>query len=267
MQAGITAGKAAANAAAAAEENADSKTNVAAATGAMSTAAGSGSGSAATASGGPGANNALAEGNVDLGIDSVFCGHWNGLINMSKLFLDRAVALRKAKEAADALSQSLGGDGRQRALEVINNLNKSRPGAPGAGGAGDAAGSMAGSGGPGGPGGPGGHRDNGFAIEIEINDYPPKARLMVIQKMMIDQISDHSGAAITTRGVFVEQGKQPPPGERKLYLFIEGDSQLVIDKAKNEITRILREEANKAADATNRGGGPGRGGGGRFQIV
>ncbi|KAK3821949.1 MAG: P-loop containing nucleoside triphosphate hydrolase protein [Linnemannia gamsii] len=117
-----------------------------------------------------------------------------------------------------------------------------------------------------GPGGPGGHRDNGFAIEIEINDYPLKARLMVMQKMMIDQISDHSGAAITTRGVFVEPGKQPPPGERKLYLFIEGDSQLVLDKAKNEITRILREEANKAADATNRGGGPGRGGG-RFQIV
>lgn len=186
---------------------------------------------------------------------------------MSKLSFAIVIALRKAKEAADALSQSLGGDGRQRALEVINNLNKSRPGsAGGAGGAADAAGSSASSG-PGGPGGPGGHRDNGFAIEIEINDYPPKARLMVIQKMMIDQISDHSGAAITTRGVFVEQGKQPPPGERKLYLFIEGDSQLVIDKAKNEITRILREEANKAVDATNRGGGPGRGGGGRFQIV
>ncbi|KAF9122062.1 pre-mRNA processing RNA-helicase [Mortierella sp. 14UC] len=233
VQAGITAGKAAAaaNAAAAAEENSDGKTNTAA-TNASATAA-------ATVT--PGGNNALAE------------------------------ALRKAKEAADALSQSLGGDGRQRALEVINNLNKSRPGAAGAGGAADAAGSSTtggGTGGASGPGGLGGHRDNGFAIEIEINDYPLKARLMVMQKMMIDQISDHSGAAITTRGVFVEQGKQPPPGERKLYLFIEGDSQLVLDKAKNEITRILREEANKAADATNRGGGPGRGGGGgRFQIV
>ncbi|KAG0279345.1 pre-mRNA processing RNA-helicase [Linnemannia exigua] len=228
VQAGITAGKAAANAAA--EENADNKTNSAATT--TST-------SAAAATAAPGGNNALAE------------------------------ALRKAKEAADALSQSLGGDGRQRAMEVINNLNKSRPGAAGAGGAADAAGSSAtggGAGGTSGPGGPGSHRDNGFAIEIEINDYPLKARLMVMQKMMIDQISDHSGAAITTRGVFVEQGKQPPPGERKLYLFIEGDSQLVLDKAKNEITRILREEANKAADATNRGGGPGRGGG-RFQIV
>ncbi|KAI7816805.1 P-loop containing nucleoside triphosphate hydrolase protein [Gamsiella multidivaricata] len=118
-------------------------------------------------------------------------------------------------------------------------------------------------------GGPGGHRDSGFALEIEINDYPPKARLMVTQKMMINQISDHSGAAITTRGVFVEEGKQPPPGERKLYLFVEGDSQLVIDKAKNEIKRILQEETMRAVEATNRGGGGGmgRGGGGRFQIV
>ncbi|KAG0207678.1 pre-mRNA processing RNA-helicase [Mortierella sp. NVP41] len=234
VQAGITAGKAAAaanasaNANSGADESADAKTSSAAT--ASSAAAGSGAAAA------PAGNNALAE------------------------------ALRRAKEKADALSQSLGGDGRQRALEVINNLNKSRPEAAG-GSTTENAGSSAtgGSGGGGAAGGGGGHRDNGFAIEIEINDYPQKARLMVTQKMMINQISDHSGAAITTRGVFVEQGKQPPVGERKLYLFIEGDSQLVIDKAKNEITRILKEEANKAADAVNRGGGPGRGG--RFQIV
>ncbi|KAF8937014.1 pre-mRNA processing RNA-helicase [Dissophora ornata] len=172
-------------------------------------------------------------------------------------------SLRKAKEVADALSLQLGGDAKQRAMEVINNLNRSRPGASGssADGAGGAAG-----GAPGGSGG-GSHRDSGFALEIEINDYPPKARLMVTQKMMINQISDHSGAAITTRGVFVEEGKQPPAGERKLYLFVEGDSQLVIDKAKNEIKRILQEQTMRAVEATNRGGGMGRGGGGRFQIV
>ncbi|KAG0209999.1 pre-mRNA processing RNA-helicase [Mortierella sp. GBA30] len=172
-----------------------------------------------------------------------------------------AEALRKATEAANALSQSLGGDGKQRAMEVINNINKSRPGA--AGGAGDGTGSSA----AGGAAGSGSHHDSGFALEIEINDYPPKARLMVTQKMMINQISEHSGAAITTRGVFVEEGKQPPPGERKLYLFVEGDSQYVVDRAFNEIKRILQEETMRAVDAANRGGGPGRGGGGRFQIL
>lgn len=155
------------------------------------------------------------------------------------------IALRLAREAAERISRSLGGDGKQRALEVIQNLNKARP---------SAAGSEAGTG----AGAAGNSRDSGLALEIEINDYPVKARLMVTQKMMINQISDHSGAAITTRGVFVEEGKQPPPGERKLYLFVEGDSQMVIDKAKNEIRRILQEETMNAMDAQVRGGGGGR---------
>ncbi|KAF9304409.1 pre-mRNA processing RNA-helicase [Mortierella antarctica] len=158
---------------------------------------------------------------------------------------DQSEALRLAREAAERISRSLGGDGKQRAMEVIQNLNKARPsaGGDGAGAAGAGAGNS---------------RDNGLALEIEINDYPVKARLMVTQKMMINQISDHSGAAITTRGVFVEEGKQPPPGERKLYLFVEGDSQMVIDKAKNEIRRILQEETMNAMDAQARGGGGGR---------
>jgi ATP-dependent RNA helicase DDX46/PRP5 len=56
--------------------------------------------------------------------------------------------------------------------------------------------------------------------EIEINDYPYKARMKVGSKEQIDRISAISGAAITTRGVYVLPGKQPPPGERKLYLVI-----------------------------------------------
>ncbi|KAF9417356.1 hypothetical protein BGZ94_010007, partial [Podila epigama] len=153
---------------------------------------------------------------------------------------DLSEALRMAKEAAEQINRNLGGDAKQRALEVIQNLNKSRP--PGASGDGR-------------PTPASNSRDNGLALEIEINDYPVKARLKVTQKMMINQISEHSGAAITTRGVFVEEGKQPPPGERKLYLFVEGDSHLVIDKAKNEIRRILQEETMHAMDAAARGGG------------
>ncbi|KAF9979975.1 pre-mRNA processing RNA-helicase [Mortierella antarctica] len=208
-------------------------------------------GKAAAAAAGEESTDSKAEGSASTSGSSAGTGAPNAL----------AEALRKAKEAANALSQSLGGDGKQRAMEVINNINKSRPGAAGA--AGEGAGSSA----SGGAAGSGSHHDSGFALEIEINDYPPKARLMVTQKMMINQISDHSGAAITTRGVFVEEGKQPPPGERKLYLFVEGDSQYVVDRAFNEIKRILQEETLRAVDAANRGGGPGRGGAGRFQIL
>ncbi|KAG0053190.1 pre-mRNA processing RNA-helicase [Gryganskiella cystojenkinii] len=171
---------------------------------------------------------------------------------------DLAESLRLAMEAANRLNQTLGGGaGKQRALEVINNLNKSR-----LGGTDGAAASNAG--GSGGGQGSGHGRDSGFALEIEVNDFPQRARLMVTQKMMINQISEHSGAAITTRGIFVEEGKQPPPGERKLYLFVEGDSQYVVDKANAEIRRILEEETNNAIarGITGRGGGGGGGGGG-----
>lgn len=39
---------------------------------------------------------------------------------------------------------------------------------------------------------------------------------------MIAHIAELTGAALITRGVYVEPRKQPPPGERKLYLLIEG---------------------------------------------
>ncbi|KAF9164284.1 pre-mRNA processing RNA-helicase [Actinomortierella ambigua] len=188
-------------------------------------------------------------------------------------------ALRQAREKAEMLSKSLGGAGKQKALEVIQNLNKARAGAAGggpggaasagsgaagggSGGAGGSGSGAAGGGGPGsgsgGPGGSGGSerppRDMGLALEIEINDYPPKARLRVTQKAMINLIQEHSGAAITTRGVFVEEGKQPPAGERKLYLYIEGENQYILDRAKTEITNILKEETMRHVDHMQRGG-------------
>ncbi|KAG0223235.1 pre-mRNA processing RNA-helicase [Actinomortierella wolfii] len=166
-------------------------------------------------------------------------------------------ALRQAREKAELLSKTLGGAGKQKALEVIQNLNKARPGAAGSGGAAGAGAGGASGGANAGSGGAGSERpprDTGLALEIEINDYPPKARLRVTQKAMINLIQEHSGAAITTRGVFVEEGKQPPPGERKLYLYIEGENQYILDKAKTEITNILKEETMRHVDHMQRGG-------------
>ncbi|KAH6561789.1 hypothetical protein BASA62_009574 [Batrachochytrium salamandrivorans] len=83
--------------------------------------------------------------------------------------------------------------------------------------------------------------DAPFFCEVEINDYVQKARWRVTNKEQITLISEVSGTAITTRGTFVEKGKQPGPGQRKLYLFIEGESQMALDRAKVEIKRILTE--------------------------
>ncbi|KAI9316009.1 P-loop containing nucleoside triphosphate hydrolase protein [Dichotomocladium elegans] len=103
-----------------------------------------------------------------------------------------------------------------------------------------------------------------YAEEIIINDYPQNARWRVTNKEQISQITEVSGAAITTRGTFFPPGKQPGPGERKLYLFIEGDSELVVEKAKNEIKRILVEATVAQMEAEARTGG---GGSGRYSVV
>ncbi|KAG1460798.1 hypothetical protein G6F56_005865 [Rhizopus delemar] len=105
-----------------------------------------------------------------------------------------------------------------------------------------------------------------FTEEIIINDYPQKARWRVTNKDQISQITEVTGAAITTRGTFFPTGKQPTGGERKLYLFIEGDSEMVVDKAKMEIRRVLIEATTAQLEAERRGGG-GTGGAGRYQVV
>lgn len=50
---------------------------------------------------------------------------------------------------------------------------------------------------------------------------------------------------MTVRGTYVATGKQVPEGERKLYLAIESCSEMSVQKAKREITRLIKEELLK----------------------
>lgn len=58
----------------------------------------------------------------------------------------------------------------------------------------------------------------------------------------MSRISEFAEAGITVRGTYVEGNKEPPPGEQKLYLAIEATSELAVQKAKAEITRLIKEE-------------------------
>lgn len=78
----------------------------------------------------------------------------------------------------------------------------------------------------------------------------------------ISQLTEYTKAAITTRGLYYPPGKQPKEGERKLHLLIEGTSMAVVDKAVNEIKRLLTEAT---AAAMERGGD--RALGGRYSVV
>lgn len=65
--------------------------------------------------------------------------------------------------------------------------------------------------------------------------------LYILQEALA-QICEYSEAGITVRGTYFPSGKQPKEEERKLYLAIEATSELAIQKAKKEVTRLIKEE-------------------------
>lgn len=84
-----------------------------------------------------------------------------------------------------------------------------------------------------------------FEEELEINDFPQQARWKVTSKEALAMISEYSEAGITVRGTYLAPGKEPPLGERKLYLAIEGTTELAVQKARSEIIRLIKEELTK----------------------
>ena len=87
-----------------------------------------------------------------------------------------------------------------------------------------------------------------FNCEIEINDYPQYARWKVTNRDSVNTIYDVSKAAITVRGTFINPNSKAPldPAVRKLYLFVEAESELALDRAKAEIKRIIKEATFEA---------------------
>jgi len=84
-----------------------------------------------------------------------------------------------------------------------------------------------------------------FEEELEINDFPQQARWKVTSKEALAQIAEYSEAGLTVRGQYFAPGKTPPEGERKLFLALESTQELAVQKAKVEITRLLKEELLK----------------------
>uniref|UniRef100_A0A8W8MQ23 Probable ATP-dependent RNA helicase DDX46 n=1 Tax=Magallana gigas TaxID=29159 RepID=A0A8W8MQ23_MAGGI len=81
-----------------------------------------------------------------------------------------------------------------------------------------------------------------YEEELEINDFPQTARWKVTSKEALAQICEYSEAGITVRGTYFPPNKEPKEGERKLYLAIEATSDMAIQKAKKEITRLIKDE-------------------------
>jgi len=102
-----------------------------------------------------------------------------------------------------------------------------------------------------------------FHATLEINDFPQKARWAVTNRTNVAKILEATGTSITTKGSFYALGKEVPPGgDPKLYILVEGDTELVVTNAMRELMRLLKEGAIAAAEAEGRAGT-----GGRYNVV
>ena len=94
-----------------------------------------------------------------------------------------------------------------------------------------------------------------FSSEIEINDYPQTARFKCMHRDTLQAIQEIANVIITPKGAYFPPGRNPPAGERKLYLVIESDTEANVKAARKELRRILEESAALAApddQSTNR---------------
>ncbi|GLU06054.1 hypothetical protein SLE2022_231180 [Rubroshorea leprosula] len=96
-----------------------------------------------------------------------------------------------------------------------------------------------------------------YEAELEINDFPQNARWKVTHKETLGPISEWTGAAITTRGQYFPPGRTAGPGERKLYLFIEGPTDQSVKRARAELKRVLEDITSQALQLPG-GAQPGR---------
>jgi len=65
-------------------------------------------------------------------------------------------------------------------------------------------------------------------------------------------IIEFNDVCVTTKGVYVKPGLNPPPGERKLYLLLEADAERKVKGALVQFKRLLQEATLESDDNKQR---------------
>ena len=98
-----------------------------------------------------------------------------------------------------------------------------------------------------------------FHATLEINDFPQKARWAVTNRTNVAKILEATGTSITTKGTYYAPGKEPGAGQDpKLYILVEGDTELVVANAMAELQRLLAHGTIAAAEMESRAPTSGR---------
>ena len=102
-----------------------------------------------------------------------------------------------------------------------------------------------------------------FHSTLEINDFPQKARWGVTNRTNVAKILDSTGTSITSKGVHYAPGKDPQPGEQpKLYILVEGDTEVQVQNAMRDLTKLLNDGTIQAMEHENRAPA-----GGRYNVL